>query len=74
MERARNFRRRIDAERFLVTVEADKVRGSWTDPRLARTTVEEWLPTWQASRVHLRRSTRAGADSLCQQCVPQPAG
>ena len=40
MERARNFRRRIDAERFLVTIEADKVRGSWTDPRLARTTVE----------------------------------
>ncbi len=69
MERARNFRRRIDAERFLVTVEADKVRGSWTDPRLARTTVEEWLPTWQASRVHLRSSTRAGADSLLRNHV-----
>lgn len=68
-ERARNFRRRIDAERFLVTIEADKVRGSWTDPRLARTTVEEWLPTWQASRVHLRRSTRAGADSLLRNHV-----
>ncbi len=68
-ERARNFRRKSDAEKFLVTIEADKVRGTWTDPRLGRTTVAEWVPTWGASRVHLRASTRAGTESLMRNHV-----
>lgn len=68
-ERARNFRRKADAERFSVTVETDKIRGMWADPRLARITVGEWLPTWQASRVHLRPSTRALSESLLRNHV-----
>jgi hypothetical protein len=31
-ERSRSFRRKVDAERFAATVEADKARGSWVDP------------------------------------------
>jgi len=69
IERARNFARKADAEKFLVTVEADKVRGMWSDPRLAKITVAEWLPTWQASRVHLRPSTRAMSESLLRNHV-----
>lgn len=68
-ERARNFRRKADAERFLVTIEADKVRGTWTDPRLGRITVAEWVPTWEASRVHLRPATRASSESLLRNHV-----
>ncbi|MFW2384000.1 MAG: N-terminal phage integrase SAM-like domain-containing protein, partial [Acidimicrobiales bacterium] len=68
-ERARTFRRRVDAERFLVTVETDKLRGRWTDPRLEKTTVGEWAPTWQAGRVHLRPSTRISAESLLRNHV-----
>ena len=68
-ERARAFRRRVDAERFLVTVETDKLRGTWTDPRLEKTTVGEWAPTWQAGRVHLRPSTRISAESLLRNHV-----
>ncbi|MGB5168950.1 MAG: site-specific integrase [Acidimicrobiia bacterium] len=68
-ERARTFRRRVDAERFLVTVETDKLRGTWTDPRLEKTTVSEWVPTWQAGRVHLRPSTRISAESLLRNHV-----
>jgi integrase len=68
-ERARNYRRKADAEKFLVTVEADKLRGMWTDPRLGKITVSEWLPTWQASRVHLRPSTRVGTESLLRNHV-----
>lgn len=68
-ERARNFRRKADAERFSVTVETDKIRGMWADPRLAKITVSEWLPTWQASRVHLRPSTRALTESLLRNHV-----
>jgi integrase len=69
VERARNFTRKVDGEKFLVTVEADKVRGMWADPRLAKITVGEWLPTWQASRVHLRPSTRAASESLLRNHV-----
>lgn len=68
-ERARNFKRKTDAERFSVTVETDKIRGMWADPRLARITVSEWLPRWQASRVHLRPSTRALSESLLRNHV-----
>lgn len=68
-ERARNFTRKVDAEKFSVTVETDKIRGMWADPRLAKITVSEWLPTWQASRVHLRPSTRALSDSLLRNHV-----
>jgi integrase len=68
-ERARTFRRKVDAEDFLVTVEADKLRGTWTDPRLGKITVSEWRPTWEASRVHLRPSTRVGTESLLRNHV-----
>lgn len=68
-ERARSFRRKTDAEKFSVTVESDKIRGMWADPRLAKITVGEWLPTWQASRVHLRPSTRALSESLLRNHV-----
>lgn len=68
-ERARSFRRRTDAEKFMVTVETDKLRGMWADPRLVKITVSEWLPTWQASRVHLRPSTRALSASLLRNHV-----
>jgi integrase len=68
-ERARSFRRKADAEKFMVTVETDKLRGIWADPRLAKITVSEWLPTWQASRVHLRPSTRALSESLLRNHV-----
>ena len=44
-EQARTFRRKVDAENFLVTVEADKLRGTWTDPRLGKITVSEWRAT-----------------------------
>ncbi len=35
-ERVRTFARRIDAERFLATVQADMLRGAWADPQLGR--------------------------------------
>lgn len=41
-ERARNFARKSDAEKFLVTIEADKLRGEWVDPRLSKVSFEEW--------------------------------
>jgi hypothetical protein len=34
--RARTFSRKTEAEAFANTVEADKLRGQWLDPKLAR--------------------------------------
>ena len=48
-ERSRSFARKIDAERFLTSTEAGKIRGEWTDPALARMHLDEWAGRWLAS-------------------------
>ena len=63
-ERAKNFARKSDAENFLVTVEADKLRGEWVDPRLSRITFEEWVERWWGATSHLKPYTRDGYESL----------
>lgn len=45
-QRSKTFRRKTDASRFKSTVEADKLRGDWLDPRLAKLTVGEWAERW----------------------------
>jgi hypothetical protein len=56
-ERARHFRRKIDAERWLASVENAKHRGEWIDPALARITVGEWSKRWLASQTQLKPLT-----------------
>jgi integrase len=63
-ERARTFERKADATRFLSSVEADKARGEWSDPRLARVSLAEWADHWLGTTVHLKPKTRAGYESL----------
>ncbi len=40
-------------------METDKLRGRYTDPRLAKTELAEWMSEYQATRVNLGRQTRA---------------
>lgn len=64
-ERSKCFPRKIDAERFLSTVESSKLRGDWIDPALGRTTVEEWAKIWLHSvRGSLKPKTVSGYQSL----------
>lgn len=63
-ERSKNFGRRTDAQKFLVTVEADKLRGAWTDPEAGRISFAEWNQQVQAGRVHLADSTRLSDGSV----------
>ena len=63
-ERAKNFSRKSDAERFLVSIETDKLRGDWVDPRLAKTSFEEWTGRWWGATSHLKAYTRDGYASL----------
>lgn len=62
-QRAKNFSRRADAERYLVSLESDKLRGRYADPRLGRTRVADWLPEWQATRSNLSPATRLRDDA-----------
>ncbi len=63
-ERARTFERKADAARFLSSVETDKARGEWSDPRLARVSLADWAGHWLGTTVHLKPKTRAGYESL----------
>jgi hypothetical protein len=38
-ERSKNFARKVDAEKYLHTVEVQKIRGEWTDPAAGKTKI-----------------------------------
>jgi integrase len=57
-QHAQQFARKVDAERFLATVESDKLRGAWTDPRLGKTTFVDWAEQWWETTATLRLSSR----------------
>jgi integrase len=56
-EHARHFARRVDAERWVRSVETAKDRGEWIDPALGRVTFAEWAIRWESTVVDLRAST-----------------
>ena len=49
--RSRTYARKVDAQRFLETNEADKIRGDWIDPQAGRVTFAEYTQRWQATRM-----------------------
>jgi hypothetical protein len=48
-QRTRTFARKVDADHFLVEIEASKQRGSFVDPRRASPTVGDWADDWLAA-------------------------
>src|ERR1051325_10452780 len=62
-ERSKTFAKRVEADRFLATVEGDKVRGAWIEPTLQRTTVRAWATEWQSTIVNLEPATIAWYDA-----------
>ncbi len=60
-QRARLFDRKVDAERFAATTEADMLRGTYIAPLAGRTTFGEYAESWLRSRVH-RPSTAASVE------------
>src|SRR5215510_7191879 len=59
----RQFRRRVDAERFRNGAEVAKSDGTWIDPARGRMTFGAWVEAWQPTQVHLRPSSRARDES-----------
>src|SRR4051812_28576128 len=63
-EHARHFGRKVDAQRWLDEVTSTVVTGTYTDPALARVTVDEWGRRWLDGHAALKPSTRGRYESL----------
>lgn len=50
-EHAQTFHRKTDADRFVSTVETDKLRGDWVDPRLGKISLWAWWDRIATTRV-----------------------
>jgi len=48
----------------LSKIETDILRGEWADPRLGRTSFNEWADRWLDSTVNLRANTKDGYSSI----------
>jgi integrase len=57
--RTKTFRRKVDAELFVRTVDTDVMRGDWIDPNAGRVLLRDFGARWWASSVNLRPSTLA---------------
>jgi integrase len=63
-ERSRSFARKVDAERFLVSIEDAKLRGAYVDPAAGRVPFAEWAERWFNTTATLRPSTRKDYEVL----------
>ena len=68
-ERSKNFARKVDAEKYLHTVEVQKIRGEWTDPAAGKTRFGEWAIQVDATRPNRRDSTRARDSSYLRNLI-----
>jgi integrase len=58
VQRTKTFDRKIDAERYLTSVESSKLTGTYIDPAAGRLTVDLWARRWLDGQTHLKPSTR----------------
>ncbi len=68
-ERGRTFHTKRQAQLFLGRQSADIQRGDYLDPRLARTTFEEWANDWLSTTVHLKPKTQVNYESILRKRV-----
>ena len=72
--RNKTFATRKDADRFANTVETDKYRGDFVDPRLARITLEEYATKWLKTLPNLRPRTRETYEGHLRLHINSPTG
>lgn len=72
-ERSRSFARKVDAELFLSTVEADKARGRYVDTALT-TTVAEQARAYLATRPHRESTAEQQARLVERHIAATPLG
>ena len=57
-QKTRQFRRKVDADRFLTEIEHAKLTGTYVSPQAGQVTVEEYASDYQSRRSSWRVSTR----------------
>jgi len=62
-QRKRTFPRRVDAERFLTSVEHNILTGAYVDPAAGKVTFMEYAEQWRAGQVH-RATTAAHVETM----------
>lgn len=68
-ERSKTFSRKVDAERFLASVETAKHSGAFVDPALSKVTVGQWAQTWLAGQMQLKPTTYDRYESIVRNHV-----
>ncbi|MGH3218637.1 MAG: tyrosine-type recombinase/integrase [Streptosporangiaceae bacterium] len=68
-ERSKSFKRKSDAERWLVYQRSLMAQGDWTDPARGRITFGEYAEAWLESRADLKPKTRHQYQSLMRQHI-----
>lgn len=67
-QRAKSFRRKVEADQFLAEVVTDLRRGSYVDPRAGKVTLKEYAEHWRAGQVH-RPATVAHVETMLRRHV-----
>jgi integrase len=62
--RSKTLKRRVDADRFLTSVEHSKDVGTYLEPSRSKVTAGAWTRQWLAGQTHLKPSTRARYGSI----------
>lgn len=62
--RRKTYKRKVDAQRFANTVEADLARHDWVDPQRGRQPFSEWAERWISTTTHLKPKTRESYESI----------
>ena len=63
-QRSRRFARKVDAQKFASTVEADMIRGEWLDPAMGKQLFGDWAQRWMATKTNLKPSTRQSYEAI----------
>lgn len=73
-EHAKHFARKVDAQRWLDTVTASVVSGTYVDPKAGRVTLEAYAKQWRATLVHRDNYLRIIDNALDLHIVPRLGG
>jgi hypothetical protein len=65
-QRSKSFDRKVDAQRFLTTVESAKLASAYIDPALSTLTVGTLIDQWLAGKINIKPSTRARYESAIE--------
>ncbi len=63
-QRKKTFERKVDAQRFANTVEADLLRGDWIDPNKGKEPFEVWAERWLTTLGDKKPKTAESYESI----------